>query len=109
MLQGGKWGDRQIVSARWISQMSMKQVDSAPAGINATQLDKETADPDWIQGYGYQDRMCRHNAYRADGARGQFIIVMPDQNAVVAMTSDTPRMQDELNLVWKYVLPVLDK
>lgn len=69
MLQGGKWGDRQIVSARWISQMSMKQVDSAPAGINATQLDKETADPDWIQGYGYQDWMCRHNAYRADGAR----------------------------------------
>ena len=109
MLQGAKWGDRQIVSARWISQMSMKQVDSAPAGINATQLDKETADPDWIQGYGYQDWMCRHNAYRADGARGQFIIVMPDQNAVVAMTADTPRMQDELNLVWKYVLPVLDK
>ncbi len=52
---------------------------------------------------------CAATTHTAQMARGQFIIVMPDQNAVVAMTADTPRMQDELNLVWKYVLPVLDK
>ena len=57
-----------------------KQVNSAPAGKNYVELSEEgieTADPDWIQGYGYQMWRCRHNAFRADGARGQFIIVIP--------------------------------
>ena len=50
---------------------------------------------------------CRHNAVRADGAAGQYIIVMPDQNAVIAMTANIGDMQAEINLVWKYLLPVL--
>jgi CubicO group peptidase (beta-lactamase class C family) len=50
---------------------------------------------------------CRHNAYRADGAAGQYIIVMPDQNSVVAITANLGDMQAEINLVWKYLLPAL--
>jgi hypothetical protein len=38
---------------------------------------------------------------------GQYIIVMPDQDAVLAITSVTDDMQDELNLVWKYLLPAM--
>ena len=45
-------------------------------------MTKETSD--WVQGYGYQMWMCRHNAYRADGANGQYIIVIPDKDAVIA-------------------------
>ena len=30
---------------------------------------------------------------------------MPDQDAVVAITCETPDMQSELNLVWEYILP----
>ena len=44
---------------------------------------------------------------RADGAYGQYIIVMPEKDAVIAITAESPDMQDELNLVWKYLLPAI--
>jgi len=37
------------------------------------------------------------------------MIVFPDQDAVLAITSQTDDMQKELNLVWKYLLPAMDK
>ncbi|HEY2721528.1 MAG TPA: hypothetical protein VGI82_07375, partial [Chitinophagaceae bacterium] len=40
-----------------------------------------------------------------DGAFGQFMIVMPEQDAVIAITAETPNMQEEINLVWQYLLP----
>ncbi len=63
---------------------------------------------DWDQGYGYQYWRCRHNAYRGDGAFGQFCVVMPDQDAVVAITSGTKDMQAVLNLVWDKLLPAMN-
>ena len=39
---------------------------------------------------------------------GQYILILPDQNAVVVMTANTHKMQKELELVWKYILPVLN-
>src|SRR6476620_10714392 len=64
---------------------------------------------DWEQGYCYQMWRARNNAYRGDGAFGQFCIIMPDQDAVVAITSETPDMQDEINAVWKFLLPAMKK
>jgi hypothetical protein len=58
-----------------------------------------------MQGYCYQFWRCRHNAYRGDGAYGQYMIVLPDLDAVIAITSQTGDMQKELNLVWKYLIP----
>ena len=55
---------------------------------------------DWNQGYGYQFWRCRHGFYRGDGAFGQFCIVMPQYDAVVAITSGTGDMQAVMNLVW---------
>jgi hypothetical protein len=62
---------------------------------------------DWDQGYGYQFWRCRHGAYRGDGAFGQFCIVLPQQDAVVAITSGTRDMQAVLNLIWDKLLPAL--
>jgi hypothetical protein len=62
---------------------------------------------DWLQGYGYQFWRCRHNAFRADGAFGQYIIVMPEMDAVVAITAESPDMQNDLNLVWEHLLPAM--
>jgi predicted glycoside hydrolase/deacetylase ChbG (UPF0249 family) len=50
----------------------------------------------------------RHNSYRGDGAFGQYILVLPEKDAVIAITSETPNMQTELNLVWKYLLPAFE-
>lgn len=99
-LQKGKWNGRQIIPASWIEDASARHIDQKP---ELSQADKDKSD--WLQGYGYQMWRCRNNAYRGDGAFGQYIIVMPDQDAVIAITSETGNMQDELNLVWKHLLP----
>jgi hypothetical protein len=90
--------------------MSARQVDCVPAGLNTDSLpdllnDKKKSD--WIQGYGYQMWRCRHNAFRADGANGQYIIVIPDKNAVIATTADAKDMRLEINELWEHILPVL--
>ena len=76
-----------------------------PEMQKAAKLTAKTSD--WLQGYGYQMWRCRHNAYRADGANGQYILVLPDKDAVIAVTANIPDMQAELNLIWKYLLPAL--
>ena len=43
----------------------------------------------------------------ADGANGQYIIVIPDKDAVVVTTANIGDMQAEINLIWDYILPVL--
>jgi CubicO group peptidase (beta-lactamase class C family) len=106
-LQKGEWNGRQLLPAEWIEAASSAQVESLPAGVRRENLKVKPKDSDWLQGYGYQMWRCRHNAYRADGAAGQYIIVMPDQNAVVAITANLGDMQAEINLVWKYLLPAL--
>jgi CubicO group peptidase (beta-lactamase class C family) len=110
LLQKGEWNGKQIIPAEWVAEMSKKQVESINPGTRIEQaeergLTKETSD--WMQGYGYQMWRCRPGCFRADGARGQYIIVVPDKNAVIAITSNVENLQGELNLVWKNILPVL--
>jgi CubicO group peptidase (beta-lactamase class C family) len=101
-LQKGMWKGAQLLPQAWVNEATTFKIDQAP-GAPKSQKDSS----DWMQGYCYQFWRCRHNAFRADGAFGQYIIVMPDQDAVIAITSETPNMQDELNLVWKYLLPAM--
>ena len=61
---------------------------------------------DWSQGYGYGFWMSRHG-YRGDGAFGQFCVVLPEQDAVVAITGGTEEMQAVLDHVWEHLLPGL--
>jgi len=101
-LQKGEWNGKQLLPKEWIEQATSFKIDQAPG---APQSKKDSSD--WMQGYCYQFWRCRHNCYRGDGAFGQYIIVMPDQDAVIAITSETPDMQGELNLVWQYLLPAM--
>jgi CubicO group peptidase (beta-lactamase class C family) len=101
-LQKGMWKGKQLLPTEWVNEATTFKIDQAP---NAPQSKKDSSD--WMQGYCYQFWRCRHNAFRGDGAMGQYIIVMPDEDAVVAITSETADMQDEINLVWKYLLPAM--
>ena len=110
LLQKGEWNGQQLIPAEWVAEMSKKQVESINPGTRmedaaARGMTKETSD--WMQGYGYQMWRCRPGCFRADGARGQYIIVVPDKTAVIAITSDNADLQGELNLVWERILPVL--
>ena len=101
-LQNGKWNGKQLIPAAWVEEATTFKIDNAP-GMSQERKDSS----DWRQGYCYQFWRCRNNAYRGDGAFGQYMIVMPEQDAVIAITSETPNMQDELNLVWQYLLPAM--
>lgn len=111
LLRKGRWKGRQILDPHWVEEMSKRQVPCQPAGMTPEKLAESglTVDnSDWVQGYGYQMWRCRHNAFRADGAYGQYIIVMPDVDAVVVNTAQQGDLQQELNLVWEYILPALE-
>jgi CubicO group peptidase (beta-lactamase class C family) len=97
-LQNGKWNGKQLIPRKWVEEATSRQVSN-------DKEDHSKIGPDWIEGYGFQFWRCRHNAYRADGAAGQFIVVMPDQDVVVAITADTGNMQGELDALWDHLLP----
>ena len=95
-LQKGRWQGKQLVPEAWVAAATARQTAN---GSNPKS--------DWDQGYGYQFWRCRHGAYRGDGAFGQFCIVMPEQDAVVAITSGVKDMQSVMNLVWDHLLPAM--
>jgi O-glycosyl hydrolase len=101
-LQKGKWNGKQVLPAAWIEEASTKKIDQNP---DAPQSAKDSSD--WLQGYCYQMWRCRHNGFRADGAYGQYIIIMPEQDAVIAVQCESPDMQGEINLIWEYLLPAI--
>jgi CubicO group peptidase (beta-lactamase class C family) len=95
-LQKGQWRGARILPEAWVAAATSFQVDNGPAD-----------NPDWGQGYGYQFWRCRHDAYRGDGAFGQYCVVMPEQDAVLAITAGLGDMQPPLNLVWQHLLPTM--
>jgi CubicO group peptidase (beta-lactamase class C family) len=103
-LQKGKWNGKQILPEAWIEEASTLKILQEP---NASS--EKMASNDWIQGYAYQMWRSRHNSYRADGAFGQFILILPDLDAVIILTSETNDLQGLIDLVWKNLLPAFDK
>ncbi|MEC0242325.1 serine hydrolase [Paenibacillus dokdonensis] len=95
-LQKGMWQGQRLIEEQWIDEATSKQISNGDGG-----------DSDWAQGYGYQFWRCRHGVYRGDGAFGQFCIVLPEHDAVIAMTSGTNDLQGVLNVVWEHLLDAL--
>jgi CubicO group peptidase (beta-lactamase class C family) len=96
-LQNGLWQGQRLVPEEWIAEATKTTSDTSNTQTN----------PDWAAGYGYQFWRCRHNAYRADGAFGQFCIVLPEQDAVLAMIGGVQNMQAVLDVVWEHLLPAM--
>ena len=89
------WNGTRLLDEEWVAEATRAQVDN-PAEPN----------PDWRQGYGFQFWMARHG-YRGDGAYGQFCVVLPEQDAVIATTAATENMQGILDAVWAHLLPAM--
>lgn len=96
-LQRGEWNGTQILSAEWVDEATRTQVAN-PHEENI----------DWRQGYGFQFWMARHG-YRGDGAYGQFCVVLPEWDAVLAITGQTIDMQAVLTAAWEHLLPAFDR
>jgi len=96
-LQKGQWNGQQVLPEKWVQTATAKHADNSQAPSART--------TDWQQGYGFQFWRCQHNAYRGDGRDGQICLVLPEQDAVIAITAQTGQMQTELDLIWDKLLP----
>jgi CubicO group peptidase (beta-lactamase class C family) len=94
-LQKGVWNGRQLVPAAWVAEATTAQTSNGSSPTS-----------DWDQGYGYQFWRSRHG-YRGDGAFGQYMLILPEYDAVIAITSGVRDMQSVMNLVWNKLLPAM--
>ncbi len=98
-LQKGVWNGKRLLSEEWIAQATSYQTATNSASLN----------PDWQQGYGYKFWLCTHECFRGDGAFGQFCLVLPKEDAVIAVTAACKDMQKTLDLIWENILPAFDR
>ncbi len=90
LLNKGKWNGRQLIPSSWVEEMMKTHVES--------------------RGYGYQMWRCDHpNTFRADGAYGQYIIVMPDEDMVAVITQSIfgDASGKEQHWLFKQLIPTL--
>lgn len=98
-LNGGTFNGQRILSQDYVRMATSFQSDNR----------RHSGDEDWRQGYGFQFWMCRHDAFRGDGAYGQYMLILPKEQMVVAINSETRNMQAQLDTVWNTLLPSVDK
>ncbi|MGX1548122.1 serine hydrolase domain-containing protein [Streptomyces adustus] len=96
-LRGGVWDGERLLSREWVRSATREHIPTSGAMGAADRQD-------WDRGYGFQFWQSRHG-YRGDGAYGQFCLVLPEYDAVIATTAATVQMQALLNLVWRHLLP----
>lgn len=96
LLQRGEWNGKRLVPAEWVDLATSRQVSN---GSNP--------ESDWEQGYGFQFWRCIPGCYRADGAFGQYVIVIPEHDTVIAINSGTRDMGGIMKMLWTKLLPEL--
>lgn len=75
-LNDGVWNGERLLSHEWVEMVSRKQID--------------TGNPDpWYNGYSFQFWLIgqQPGAFRCDGLYGQYSLILPKENAVVAIQS----------------------
>ncbi|MGP5304410.1 serine hydrolase domain-containing protein [Brachybacterium alimentarium] len=99
LLQGGEYDGTQLVPSRWIDEMHG----------DAAWVATGDPEPEAAQ-YGYGVWQCTpEGVWRADGALGQIILVMPRQRAVLTITSrlEGRSAAETQRAVWEELLPLL--
>lgn len=98
-LDRGSWRGRQLLRPEWFDEAS------APYG-------PPNRDParnaDSVLGYGYSFWTSRHG-FRADGAFGQFGLVLPEQDTAVAITAESGPTQEVLDAFWETAFPAIGR
>lgn len=96
-LQSGRWNGRQLLDEEWCRNAMSAKVST-----------ENERSPQSRQGYGYQMWGCLDNAFRMDGVWGQFSIILPEKNAVIACNSHTVDSSSKLlDSIWKHIVPYI--
>jgi CubicO group peptidase (beta-lactamase class C family) len=102
-LQDGVWNGRRILPEGWVAASTAKIADNSNARM---QLEGR-------QGYGYQFWRGRYGSCCAFGLGGQFILIVPDKQLVLATTANTLQNRDEHQLIldafWQWIYPACEE
>lgn len=85
-LQNGVYGGKRLLSEKYIGLATSAVSDNGGNG-----------NPDWCAGYGYQFWKNYRGGYRADGAFGQAVLVLPERDTVIAFFSEGDDFQGLLD------------
>ena len=97
LLQKGMWNGRQLISQNWVEEASKKQVQPYKDGTTAHEKSP---------GYGYQIwRSAWPGSFRADGAFGQYVMVLPNEDMVVLINGMGFKTPSELKYIWTQLMP----
>lgn len=98
---GGVWEGERILSEEYVKKATSLQNESA------TEAENNPLAKDNHLGYGFQIWMCKpKGVYRADGAMGQFTIVVPDKDMIIAITENAAGAhwaQTTLDTMWEFL------
>ncbi len=102
ILNKGIWNGNQLIPSSYIEQATSVQ-------IQTKDFNEKFATEDHHQGYGYQMWMNSYNgSYRMDGLYGNYVVILPDKNAVVTYVSNEPKnMTGILELTWNTLIDKL--
>lgn len=89
LLQMGSWNGKQLVPADYIEEASSPLVENGG------------------EGYGYLFWRGPYNSWRADGKYGQLAIVLPDQDAVIAINAESQDAMKMMNCCMDVIIPQL--
>lgn len=96
-MAGGRVDDRQLLAPEWLAQYWRVH----------TRHDDNPGD-DWANGYGWQVWTSKYG-HRADGAYGQYALMMPKYDALVVITGAEENTQFTLDGVWDHIVPALER
>jgi CubicO group peptidase (beta-lactamase class C family) len=100
LLRQGRWGDRQLIPSEWVERATSRHIETLP-------LPNWKPNPDFLNGYGYQFWTNRHG-YHGHGSFGQYCLVVPSHDLVIAFTGAVDPTDALPGLFWDHLLPHLD-
>lgn len=107
LLQEGKWKGRQLLDAEYIREATASHILQYVEGSLTEEQIRKLPYDEGKQGYGYQFWRTTHNGYKMSGAHCQWVIVLPEKNAVIVFTSSCSASAAMTESIWKHIYPSL--
>jgi len=113
-LQKGKWDGQQVISESWVHLATTKQIAVSFPKMDEMKMPRKKMRIEHAgAGYGFQMWMCAYpDSFRFDGAMGQYVVVLPTLDMLVAINESSTAAPDGpicvLNAVFDYLVPGVD-